>query len=85
VSAFEKLMKYAYVAKTTQLLINFNLARLYLRLGETDKAKEALRLAREGNHPVIDKRIMLAEDLKPIAPGDLTSESTKENVLLSME
>jgi hypothetical protein len=77
ICALETLMKYAAVTDTSCFLINYNLARLYNRLGDTEKAKNLLALSRKQGHAVIEKRIAMTDDLKPIMPEDLKTTFSK--------
>jgi hypothetical protein len=67
VNSFEHLKYYAAVEDTSCMLINTNIARLYVNLGEVEKAKEALAKARSKKHKVIEKRIELDENLRKVA------------------
>lgn len=75
IRALESLLKYASIAETSCFLVNYDLARLYNRVGDKEKAKSALALARKENHKVIDKRIALTDDLNEIAPVKLNTKT----------
>ena len=78
-SALETLLKYAAIAETSCLLLNYNIARLYNSVGDTEHAKAALCAARKENHKVIEKRIAFTRDLQTIAPADVSLDFPEAN------
>jgi len=62
VRSLEGLLAYASMAEMSQGLVKYNLARLYNRLGDTEKAMAALEEARK--EKVVGKRLALSDDLK---------------------
>jgi hypothetical protein len=66
ISALESLIDYASIGKPSTSLISFDLARLYLKRGDTDKAKAALDSARKENRKIVDKRVTLTRDLESL-------------------
>lgn len=64
--SFEHLMDYAAIAETSCFLVNYNLARIHLRLGDAEKATSKLKEAYKENHEVIAKRIRLVPELKAL-------------------
>ncbi len=68
--SLEQLLYYADIQDTYRMLINTNIAKLYSKTGEIEKAKEAISKARSKKHKVIEKRIELDETLrKLVAPS----------------
>jgi hypothetical protein len=66
IKVLEDLLYYAEVVDTSQLLINFDIARMAAAIGDIEKVKKHIELARKGNHKVIEKRIQLDENLSKI-------------------
>jgi len=68
--SFEQLLYYAFMEDTSCMLINTDIAKLYSKTGEMQKAKEAISKARSKNHKVIEKRIELDETLRKLVAPD---------------
>jgi hypothetical protein len=60
------LLSYAEIEQSSQLLINYDLARLAANAGDLKLAKGYLELAQKGNHPVINMRIAFDRNLSQI-------------------
>lgn len=71
----EELMSYGAVAETSCFLVNYNLARIHLELGNRDLARAKLDEALKDNHKVIGKRIQLIPDLNKLRSSE--GEKTK--------
>ena len=68
--SFEQLLYYADIENTSCMLINTDIAKLYSKTGEMEKAKGAISKARSKNHKVIEKRIELDETLRKLVAPD---------------
>jgi hypothetical protein len=65
-NALEGLLQYAAIAETSCFLINYNLARIYLKLGDSARAKVKLTKAYKENNYVIAKRIAMVPGLEEL-------------------
>lgn len=68
--ALEDLMNYGAVAETSCFLLNYNLARIYLELGNLKLARAKLDEALKENHQVIGKRIELIPALTELRSNE---------------